>query len=186
MMEDVKIGIAGCGGLGSNVAVHLVRSGLIHFKIVDFDVIDRSNLNRQFYFSDQIGLPKTDALEVNLKRINPAVQIEKEMKRLTPENVKDTYSDCGVIVEGFDKADCKAMIIEAFLNSDKMIVSGSGLAGLNTDNIKVRRFGMNAYIAGDMETDVADKKLYSPKIVIVASLMANLILKKIGFQDEKN
>ena len=72
----MKIGIAGAGGLGSNVAVHLVRSGISSLKICDFDVIENSNLNRQFYFKDQIGQNKVNALFENLKRINPSLNLQ--------------------------------------------------------------------------------------------------------------
>ena len=65
----MRIGIAGAGGLGSNVAVNLVRTGVKKLKIVDFDVVDESNLNRQFYFMDQVGRPKVEALRENLLRI---------------------------------------------------------------------------------------------------------------------
>ena len=110
----MTIGIAGCGGVGSNIAVHLVRSGVKNFKLVDFDVIDQSNLNRQFYFTDQIGLLKVDALEINLKRISPDINIEKESVRLTSENIQSLFASCEIVVEGFDKAISKAMLLDTF------------------------------------------------------------------------
>lgn len=177
------IGIAGCGGLGSNIAVHLVRSGVLNLKIVDFDVIESGNLNRQFYFADQVGLPKAETLAANLKRINPDVKIEFECKRLTAENIGAAFRHCGIIVEGFDKAEAKVMILEAFAGGDKFLVSASGLAGLDVSGIRVRKFGERAYIVGDMVSDIKDKKLYSPKIFIVASMMANLILQELDFKD---
>ena len=72
----MKIGIAGAGGLGSNVALNLVRSGIDAFRIVDFDCVEASNLNRQFYFRDQIGRPKVEALRENLQRIRPEVEVD--------------------------------------------------------------------------------------------------------------
>jgi sulfur carrier protein ThiS adenylyltransferase len=59
---EFRIGIAGCGGLGSNCAVALSRVGIGRLILVDFDVVELSNLNRQYYFRDQIGLLKTEAL----------------------------------------------------------------------------------------------------------------------------
>ena len=92
-IQKVKIGIGGAGGLGSNCAFNLVRSGFRKFKIVDFDVVEASNLNRQFYFSDQLGMPKVKALEENLKRINPDIAIETGMERITDENVKNVFEN---------------------------------------------------------------------------------------------
>ncbi len=78
----MKIGIAGVGGIGSNVAVHLVRAGCTSLKLVDFDRVEHSNLNRQFYFIDQIGGYKVDMLRENLLRIVPEATIETAKLRL--------------------------------------------------------------------------------------------------------
>lgn len=128
-IQKVKIGVAGTGGLGSNCAFNLVRSGFKKFKIVDFDIVEPSNLNRQFFFLDQINMPKVEALKDNLKRINPDVEIETVYKKITPENVKDMFSDCDVVVEAFDKVKYKKIIVENFLMSDKLLVCVSGVAG---------------------------------------------------------
>jgi sulfur carrier protein ThiS adenylyltransferase len=179
-----RVGIAGVGGIGSNIAVHLVRSGFYDIKIVDFDKVDKSNLNRQFYFSDQIGKSKVDSLEINLKRIDPKASIEKEEKLLTKDNIEEVFADCSIVVEGFDKAHCKSMIVEAFANTSKRVISACGVAGLDIDKISVRKVFKNVTMVGDFQTDVRDKKLFSPKVFIVSSIMANLILKELGFSDD--
>ncbi len=179
-----KIGIAGAGGIGSNVALHLVRSGVDNLKIVDFDKIEKSNLNRQFYFYDQIGLKKVDTLKENLLRIRPELKIVTYSDKLDQNNIKNFFNDCDIIIEGFDLAEYKTMLINAFANSNKMIISACGLAGLNIEKIKTKKLGKNLIIVGDMQTDIKDKKLYSPKILIAASIMSNLVLKKLGFKDE--
>ena len=66
----MRIGIAGAGGIGSNVAMLLVRAGFTKFTIVDFDYLEQSNLNRQFYFEDQLGKSKVESLKINLERIS--------------------------------------------------------------------------------------------------------------------
>lgn len=71
-----RIGIAGAGGLGSNVAQHLTRSGIGTLVVVDFDTVCATNLNRQFYFPDQVGQPKVVALQENLTRICPSLCYE--------------------------------------------------------------------------------------------------------------
>lgn len=179
-MKNFKIGIAGVGGIGSNVAVHLVRTGIFSLKIVDFDKVELSNLNRQFYFSDQTGLAKIDALYENLKRINSAAEkIERENKFLDENNIVSTFNDCDIIVEGFDKAEYKAMLINSLAAHNKYIVSASGVAGIDTEEITVKKIADKIYIAGDFKTDFQYAKLYSPKIFITASIMSNIILKLV-------
>ncbi|MCK4956612.1 MAG: sulfur carrier protein ThiS adenylyltransferase ThiF [Candidatus Cloacimonetes bacterium] len=176
----IKVGIAGVGGIGSNVALNLVRSGVKHFKIFDFDRIEKSNLNRQFYFEDQIGKYKVDMLEINLKRIDSSVTIEKQVLKLDENNIVEALNDCDVIVEGFDDKICKKILIEAFGNSDKLVVSASGIAGYKLDEMSVRKIG-RCYIVGDFQTDFEAAKVYSPKVVIAASTMSNIVLEKSGF-----
>jgi len=180
----IKIGIAGVGGIGSNVAFNLVRSNINNLKIVDFDIIEESNLNRQFYFQDQIGLNKVDALEENLKRINNDIKIEKIKLFLDENNIFDVFKDCNIIVEGFDKIEQKKMLIEKFAYTGKFIISACGVAGLNIDRIDIKKLQDNIFIVGDFTTDIEDKKLFSPKVIIIASMMANLILNKLKINDD--
>ena len=99
-ISDKIIGIAGCGGLGSNCAVALVRTGIKHLVIADFDVIDESNLNRQYFFRDQIGEYKAEALRDNIHRIDESLSIETHVVNLEPESITTFFADCDVIVEG--------------------------------------------------------------------------------------
>lgn len=177
----MKIGIAGIGGIGSNAAEMLVRTGVRHLKIVDFDKIELSNLNRQFYFKDQVSEYKIDALENNLKYIVPNIVIEKEILRLNEENLYNTFKDCSIIVEGFDNPEYKRILIEVFGNSDKLIVSASGIAGYNLENVKIKKFGKNCYIVGDFVSDFKEKKVYAPMVKYVSAIMSNIVLKEGGF-----
>ena len=154
-MKAMKIGIAGAGGIGSNVALNLVRSGVKALRIVDFDCVEPSNLNRQFFFQDQIGRPKVEALRENLQRIRPEIE-----------------------VEAFDKAAAKKMLMEG-LAGDQLVVSASGVAGGSLDGIHWRRFG-RAHIVGDFVSDCADWPLFSHKVVTVANHMSAFILKEMG------
>lgn len=178
-----RIGIAGLGGIGSNVGWLLVRSGITDLKIVDFDRVEDSNLNRQFYFKNQVGLYKVDALEENLKSINPRINLKKEIILLTPENISGCFEDCNIVVEGFDKAESKAMLIEELLSAGKKIYSANGVAGLNINSVKSQCFGKKVFTAGDFETDSHQKKLFSAKVIIVAGIIANQILIDLGYRD---
>ncbi|MCP4294620.1 MAG: sulfur carrier protein ThiS adenylyltransferase ThiF, partial [Proteobacteria bacterium] len=126
-IENTVVGIAGAGGLGSNCAHALVRLGFRHFILVDHDTIEPSNLNRQFYFSDQLGILKVEALMDNLYRINSELEITAKALYLDGENVSECFSSCTVVVEAFDTIDAKKMILENLSGSGKRIISGSGL-----------------------------------------------------------
>lgn len=170
----MRIGIAGVGGIGSNVAVNLVRSGVEDLKIVDFDRVEPSNLNRQFYFHDQVGRLKVEALTENLLRIRPGLLIESVAERIDSINCRMLFADCGLVVEGFDQKTDKKMLLES-LASKQMVISACGIAGFELDAIRVRQMG-NCFIVGDFVTDCAEAPLFAHKVTTVANYMTRLIL----------
>jgi sulfur carrier protein ThiS adenylyltransferase len=178
----MKIGIAGCGGIGSNVAVNLVRSGVKQIKLVDFDLVDASNLNRQFYFKDQIGRPKVEMLAINLKRIDPNLTTETLMLKLDAANIAPTFADCHLVVEGFDGQVQKKLLLEALADTDKIVVSASGIAGHCMKDISIRQMG-NCAVVGDFKTDCRHAGLYAPKVTAIAAMMADIVLEKGGYYD---
>ncbi len=176
-VRSVKIGIAGCGGLGSNCAFNLVRAGFRKFIIADHDQIELSNLNRQFYFFDQVGRRKTEVLRENLLRINPDLEIEV-CGRVEEENVLETFSDCEVIVEAFDTPEYKSMIVGKMIPTGKLIVTASGLCGVGkSDDIKVHRLRENLIMIGDLQTSSECVAPISPRVNIAAAKQANVILE---------
>jgi len=174
----MKIGIAGVGGIGSNVALNLVRSGAAQLKLVDFDRVEPGNLNRQFYFADQVGLFKVEALKINLVRINPRAQLETRIQRINRQNCAELFSDCGLIVEGFDRRADKKMLIETVADT-KSVVSACGIAGSDLTTLGSRRIG-NCYITGDFSTDCRQAPLFSHKVTTVANYMTEFILRQPG------
>jgi len=177
---NTKVGIAGCGGLGSNCAVFLVRSGFRKIKLVDFDTVDYSNLNRQFYFYEQKGTRKVAALRANLERINPSVQVEILIQKIDKDNVKGIFSDCPVIVEAFDRAEDKSMIASELIREKELIVSASGVCGIgSSDDIRVRRVKDNFVIVGDMVTSVDDVSPFAPKVAVAAAKQADVVLEHV-------
>ncbi|WP_051284544.1 sulfur carrier protein ThiS adenylyltransferase ThiF [Desulforegula conservatrix] len=172
------IGIAGAGGLGSNVAAHLVRSGVKNFVIADFDRVEASNLNRQFFFPDQIGKFKVDALAENLLRIAPDINLKLYPERLTYGNTRQIFEDCSAIIEAFDDPKSKKMLVESFMNTDRFLVVASGIGGYGSpDTIKARKIKENFYIVGDGQT-ASDKTIppMSPRVGLAAAIQADLIL----------
>ncbi len=142
-IQQYKIGIAGAGGLGSNIATCLVRSGFKNFEIVDNDVVEISNLNRQHYFLEDVGKPKVLALKERLLSINPELWIEDYQARIMKNNCSRFFSNTDILFEAFDEVATKKMILETYGNSEKLIVCGSGMAGFNNSNeIKIRNDGI--------------------------------------------
>ncbi len=176
-IKEATVGIAGLGGLGSAVAVALARLGVGRLILADFDIVEPSNLNRQQYFIDQLGLTKAEALEANLKRINPYVEYEAHCVRLTPENIPTLFAEADVLVEAFDRADQKSMLLQSF--KEKPIVAASGLAGFGSgETMGVRKMGERIHIVGDLETGAAPGcGLMAPRVGIAAHMQANVVLR---------
>jgi sulfur carrier protein ThiS adenylyltransferase len=176
-----KVGIAGAGGLGSNCAVSLARSGIGTLVITDYDLVDEMNLNRQFYFADQIGMSKTKALKDNIDRIKYGTRVIINNIMLTSDNISDIYSDCDVIVEAFDRADMKEMLIETVQSKLPGIplVIGSGLAGWgNNETIRCHKLDDFLYVCGDELTEVTDDlPPMAPRVGIVANMQANIVIE---------
>jgi sulfur carrier protein ThiS adenylyltransferase len=179
-LKDYTVGIAGVGGLGSNCAVALARVGIGKIIISDFDIVYESNLNRQYFFKDQIGLRKVDALKDNIKRINPEIEIIDNYIKLNEDNIVEIYKDCDVIVEAFDLAEMKKMLIETLLSElpEKPIVIGIGMAGFGDSNSINFRQSENLYICGDEKSEVSDENPpLAPRVGIVANMQANTVLE---------
>lgn len=180
-IQKVKVGIAGAGGLGSNCAAALVRSGFKQLKIADFDGVEYSNLNRQFYFSRQEGQPKVVVLKENLTAINPEAQIEIWQGKIEAGSGIDWFTDCDVVVEAFDKAEYKKLIVESYLATDKLVVAASGLAGWgDSDRIKVHKIKDNFYLVGDLVSGIGpDCPPLAPCVAIAAAKQADVVLSYV-------
>ncbi len=141
-LEDKTVGIAGCGGLGSNCAIALARTGIGKLVLADFDRLEPANLNRQYFFLDQVGEYKAEALRDNIYRIRREISVETHVVNLEPESIVTFFADCDVIVEAFDTDAAKQMIIETVLADmpGKFIISGQGVAGYGGNElIKTQR-----------------------------------------------
>ncbi len=179
-LKDKAVGIAGCGGLGSNCATALARVGVGCLVIADYDKVDQSNLNRQYFFTDQVGMAKVIALKENIGRIDPLIKVETHEVCLDEKNIPEIFKNCDVIVEAFDVAEMKELIIETVL--DKMpglyLVCGSGLAGWGeNESIGMTRSG-KLFIFGDGSNEVSeDYPPLAPRVGIVANMQANQVLE---------
>lgn len=180
-LRKFRVGIAGAGGLGSNCAVALARSGIGTLVISDFDVIEESNLTRQYFFTDQVGMLKTVALKENLFRIDRNVSVITYQDKLHRSNISRIFSGCDVVVEAFDKPEMKEMLIETLQAEmpGTPLVIGSGVAGWgNNEAIRCRKIDDTLYICGDETSEVTEKMPpMAPKVGIVANMQANVVIE---------
>jgi len=181
VVKRATVGIAGLGGLGSSVAFALARLGVGKLVLADFDVVEPSNLNRQQYFVDQIGLPKVAALSATLVRIAPALTIEGHELRVEPSNVDAIFGAVDVLVEALDAAESKAMLAETFarLRPEVPLVVATGLAGHASSNtIVTRQVGRSLVVVGDAATAAGPGVgLMAPRVGIAAHHQANAVLR---------
>ena len=179
-LQHYTVGIAGCGGLGSNCAVSLARVGIGKLILADFDVIEESNLNRQYFFRDQLGKEKAFALKENIEKITTRTVVEAHNLKLNEENLPELFGECHIVVEAFDLAGMKKMIAETVLEKmpDKPLVMGVGLAGYGNSNaFEVKKMG-NLYICGDGETETSeDLPPLGPRVGIVSNMQANQVME---------
>lgn len=184
MIENTKVVIVGCRGLGSNAAITLTKTGFSNFILVDFDKVEISNLNRQFYFFHQIGMPKVLALKENILLINKYCNIITYHEKITKENTKDILSQGDIIFEAVDRAEVKVLLLETALSLGKKIVMASGVCGFgDTENIIIKRF-KNVSIIGDFSSDNSRFHPLAPKVIAVSSMQCDELLRMVLF-DEK-
>lgn len=179
LLSKKTVGIAGCGGLGSNCAAALARIGVGNLIIADFDFIDASNLNRQYFFWEQIGQQKVFALADNIHFIDPQVKVTPHDIKLGPAEIVSVFAGCDVIVEAFDLAVMKQMIIETVVSEfpDKPLVVGNGMAGWgNSNSLKVQKPDKNIYVCGDGVSGISEElPPLAPRVGIVAHMQANTV-----------
>ena len=181
--SKAHVAVAGLGGLGSNIAVMLARSGVGHLFLVDFDTVDVTNLNRQMYMIPHLGRPKAEALPDILCQINPYLKYESVCTKVTPENIKELFEGYPIVCEAFDRPDQKAMLVRELLSqfSETIVVSGNGMAGFgDTNNIQTKQMMKRLYVCGDQKTDVGNGTgLMAPRVAACAAHQANKVLQLI-------
>lgn len=187
-LNESMVAIIGCGGLGSNVAAMLLRSGVRTLTLIDFDVVEASNLDRQLYFRDQVGSLKTEALAETLRRIDPDAHLTLLAQRVSGDNVVELLGGADVVVEAVDRPETKAMIVNTCLDvlPDTPLVTASGLAGYGSANeVVTQRPCDNLYLVGDLESDVdAGHVLFASRVMVAAAHEAHAVIRLLlGFEE---
>jgi sulfur carrier protein ThiS adenylyltransferase len=179
-VKQGRIAVAGLGGLGSHIAIMLARTGVGHLHLIDFDVVEPSNLNRQAYKVKHLGLPKAQALVEEINEVNPFVTVTAENLCLTEENIPKLLGDDPIICEALDNPAAKAMLVNTVTTAfpDKYIVAASGMAGYGNSNaIVTRKITDHFYLCGDGSTAARPGQgLMAPRVMICAGHQANLAL----------
>lgn len=179
-----RVAICGLGGLGSRVAELLIRAGVGYLRLIDFDRLEATNLNRQWYFMEQLGRYKAEALADNLRRITPYAELDVHTVRITEDNLASLLADVDVIVEAFDNATCKAMLVNGVREQFPRchLVAASGMAGFASANaMRVRRLSENFYLCGDGRSAAdAGDGLYGARVNICSAQEALVVLQLLA------
>ena len=177
-LSAARVGIAGAGGLGSNAALMLARSGVEDFLLIDHDVVEPSNLNRQQYWPRHVGRPKVEALGEVLRDLNPHIRLELAQVRLTAGNLPGFLSSRPLWVEALDAPEAKTLLVERALLSGRRVASASGMAGVGGPPMARRRLG-NLVLVGGFQSDIADAPPLAPRVTQAAALLADAVLEFI-------
>ena len=187
LLQEAIVAVVGLGGLGSNVAMWLARLGVGHLLLYDFDKVELSNLNRQYYFLEDVGKYKAEALLAKLQQVNPYGDYQSKVARLTEANLEELLAPAHIICEALDKAEAKAMLVNSVLEKfpDKYLVAASGLAGLeDSASMTVRQITPRFYLCGDGHSDFHDLPLCGARVGLCAAqealTIARLILRLEG------
>lgn len=182
-VKAAKVAIAGLGGLGSHIAIELARTGVGYLHLVDFDIVEPSNLNRQMYKICHLGMKKTEALTQEIKEINPYIEVQIDTLRVTEENVLELFKEDEIVCEAFDRPEAKAMLVNTLLGErkDVKIVAASGMAGYGSSNeIQTKKVNKRFYLCGDLYNGAKPGMgLMAPRVSICAGHQANMILRLI-------
>lgn len=183
-----RVAVCGLGGIGSHTAVFLARLGVGNLHIIDFDVVDVSNIHRQSYFPHQIGMKKTDALKNIINSISPFTQVICDDAALGRDNIPSLLKNDEIICECFDSAEAKAELSDTVLTlmPEKYVIAVSGVAGANGANdIKTKRITDRFYLCGDGVSDVEGSCLFAPKVALCSAHQALTVLQIIKERNTK-
>lgn len=183
LWQQAVIGIAGAGGLGSNIAISLARAGIGKLIIADFDTISLENLNRQQYNLDQVGQLKVSALRQNIMAFNPYISLEIHPQKIDKDNIDSIFGLADILIEAFDDASQKEMLISTWMElyPEKPIIAASGIAGYGNNHALVTQQYGKLYIIGDNASEIVPgESPIAPRVAIVANMQANLALELLG------
>jgi molybdopterin/thiamine biosynthesis adenylyltransferase/rhodanese-related sulfurtransferase len=189
-LQDAKILVVGCGGLGSLIAVYLGSSGVGKLHLIDFDTVDITNLHRQVFYSlDDVGFSKSECLANFITQRSPFTDVSFSKKAITKENVIELISKYDVIVDGTDSLPTKYLLNDSCVIHEKPLVYGSLYkfdGYVSTFNLKQEDGSFSANLRDafpDMNTDVANCEeagTLNAIVGMIATAQVNEVLKIIS------
>lgn len=188
-LQNAKVLVVGCGGLGSPIAVYLASSGIGKIHLVDFDKVDVSNLHRQiFYALDDVGEYKSEALAKFIEQRSPFTEVSFSIEPLTKTNGIELISDYDIIVDGTDSLPTKYLLNDVCVLQNKPLVYGSLYkfdGYVSTFNIKQKDGSYSANLRDafpEMNTDVPNCEeagTLNAIVGMIATAQVNEVLKLI-------
>jgi molybdopterin/thiamine biosynthesis adenylyltransferase len=125
-LKEAKVLVVGAGGLGSPVLLYLAAAGVGEIGIIDDDVVENSNLQRQVIHIDaNNGMPKVFSAEQAMKRQNPVVKVRGYNRRLTSENAADLISEYDLVLDGTDNFDTRYLVNKTCVRAKVPLISGA-------------------------------------------------------------
>ncbi|MCR5814932.1 MAG: sulfur carrier protein ThiS adenylyltransferase ThiF [Desulfovibrio sp.] len=183
-LSQCRVGIAGLGGLGSNTAMLLARTGFEHFVLADYDSVEASNLNRQNYLPEDLGARKTLATLRHLRAINSQINAYCFEERITKTNLPELLRHAQIWVEALDVPESKALFVQTALLAGKNVASASGIAGFGGTCLE-RRTLHKLVLVGDFVSDVTQAPPLAPRVMWAAAMLADAVLDMVLQETKK-
>ncbi|WP_397392747.1 molybdopterin-synthase adenylyltransferase MoeB [Polynucleobacter sp.] len=125
-LKEARVALVGAGGLGSPIAYYLAAAGIGHIRLIDADIVEESNLQRQIIHSTEtIGQPKVESAKSRLIELNPLIEVEAVNARLDADNAASLLSGCEIVVDGSDNFDTRYAVNAGIIANKQILVSAS-------------------------------------------------------------
>ena len=176
ILRRSRVAVFGVGGVGGYVVEALARSAVGSLDLIDNDTVAPSNLNRQQYFPDDIGMPKAEALAAHLRRLCPAIDAVALLERMTDQAADGMVARADFWLECFDAPESKRLVAERALLAGKRVFSASGMGGFGGPAMRRRDVGLLT-VVGDFASDIADHPPLAPRVTQAAAMMADAVVE---------
>lgn len=187
-LANARVLMIGAGGLGNPAALILIRAGLGFLRLVDFDVIDESNLQRQFLFqSEDVGLAKVEVAARELKKINPWSTIEAVNLKVNADNLLAMVQDVDLVMDGSDNFATRDLINQVCVQASKPLLSAAAIGLQGQLALFMPEQGCYRCVFPEGANDerrCAESGVLASTTAIMASLQANQALLYLGLDQQ--
>ena len=177
LLQEARILVVGCGGLGGHIIDQLARIGIGHLRVVDGDVFEESNLNRQLLSSvPLLGISKARAAAAHIARVNPSITVEAAECFLTEDNALDLLSGCDMVLDALDNIPSRRILAAACTKTGIPYIFGAiqgwvaqAAVSMPGDHLIHRLY--------PQEIEIRDKSVLSFTPALCASMQTSLCIK---------